>query len=413
MIKIPEGIEIRGKSIRISFSYRENRCRETLKGWEVTPANIKKAAQLRAVIISEITLGTFDYLSRFPTSNKALLFAPPKQIGLHLTVAQMFEKYSMLKQTTLSSQSHYVLLSQIKACIKFLGDDKLITNVTHIDALRFQQNLIKTPTRKRSPRSPETINHLVKLARRVFQLAKVSGYLTTNPFKDVTNLSAVSDGPDPLEPEEYETLIRSTRNEQQRNMFTVALYTGIRTGELCALAWEDINLDQGVINIRRNVTVERKFTDPKNRKSTRTIHLLEPAVKALRAQQALTLFSPLRTIQVELKGSAKTREERVRFVFIPASRSPSISTGITYKTTTYNRLWTRALKRSNIRHRCSYQSRHTYACWLITRGANLSFIAEEMGHTGTGMLERVYGRFMESHANEQVAFLNQQFNINR
>ncbi|WP_228761190.1 tyrosine-type recombinase/integrase [Vibrio gigantis] len=59
-----------------------------------------------------------------------------------------------------------------------------------------------------------------------------------------------------------------------------------------------------------------------------------------------------------------------------------------------------------MQHRCSYQPRHTYACWLITKGANLSFIAEQMGHTSTMMLERVYGKFMESHAHDQIKWLN-------
>jgi integrase len=90
----PEGVEIRGKSIRISFTYREMRCRETLKGWEVTKGNLKKAGHLRASILSEISLGTFDYLSRFPTSKKAQLFATPEQRGKNLTVRELFDDYT-------------------------------------------------------------------------------------------------------------------------------------------------------------------------------------------------------------------------------------------------------------------------------------------------------------------------------
>ncbi|WP_251123897.1 Arm DNA-binding domain-containing protein, partial [Escherichia coli] len=36
MSKLPTGVEIRGKYIRIWFMFRGKRCRETLKGWEVT-----------------------------------------------------------------------------------------------------------------------------------------------------------------------------------------------------------------------------------------------------------------------------------------------------------------------------------------------------------------------------------------
>jgi integrase len=44
---------------------------QILKGWINTPANIKKAGNLQAVIVSEINLGEFDYHQRFPSSSRA------------------------------------------------------------------------------------------------------------------------------------------------------------------------------------------------------------------------------------------------------------------------------------------------------------------------------------------------------
>lgn len=66
MSKLPTGVEIRGKYIRIWFMFRGKRCRETLKGWEITNSNIKKAGNLRALIVHEINSGEFEYLRRFP-----------------------------------------------------------------------------------------------------------------------------------------------------------------------------------------------------------------------------------------------------------------------------------------------------------------------------------------------------------
>ncbi len=65
MSKLPTGVEIRGKYIRIWFMFRGKRCRETLKGWEITNSNIKKAGNLRALIVHEISSGEFEYLRRF------------------------------------------------------------------------------------------------------------------------------------------------------------------------------------------------------------------------------------------------------------------------------------------------------------------------------------------------------------
>ncbi|WP_409072003.1 tyrosine-type recombinase/integrase, partial [Listeria monocytogenes] len=42
--------------------------------------------------------------------------------------------------------------------------------------------------------------------------------------------------------------------------------------------------------------------------------------------------------------------------------------------------WNAAVKRAGIRRRNPYHTRHTFACWLLTAGANPAFIASQMGH---------------------------------
>lgn len=59
------GVEIHNGKIRITFTYRGKRCRDMLKGWVNTPANIKKAGNLRSLIVSEIQMGAFDYSRQF------------------------------------------------------------------------------------------------------------------------------------------------------------------------------------------------------------------------------------------------------------------------------------------------------------------------------------------------------------
>jgi hypothetical protein len=64
------GIEVRGNSIRLAFTYQGRRCRETLK-IPPTPANIKYAERLRQTILHEIEVGRFDYTKHFPNSPRA------------------------------------------------------------------------------------------------------------------------------------------------------------------------------------------------------------------------------------------------------------------------------------------------------------------------------------------------------
>ncbi|EIR8436329.1 site-specific integrase, partial [Escherichia coli] len=56
--------------------------------------------------------------------------------------------------------------------------------------------------------------------------------------------------------------------------------------------------------------------------------------------------------------------------------------------------------------RKAYQSRHTYACWALSAGANPTFIASQMGHSSASMVYNVYGAWMPECSVTQVAMLN-------
>lgn len=68
--------------------------------------------------------------------------------------------------------------------------------------------------------------------------------------------------------------------------------------------------------------------------------------------------------------------------------------------------WASAVKRAGIRRRNPYHTRHTFACWLLSVGANPSFIANQMGHENAQMVYEVYSTWIEEINGDQVAMLN-------
>lgn len=68
--------------------------------------------------------------------------------------------------------------------------------------------------------------------------------------------------------------------------------------------------------------------------------------------------------------------------------------------------WNSAVKRAGIRRRNPYHTRHTFACWLLSAGANPSFIANQMGHETAQMVYEIYATWTEEMNSEQVAMLN-------
>ncbi len=65
------------------------------------------------------------------------------------------------------------------------------------------------------------------------------------------------------------------------------------------------------------------------------------------------------------------------------------------------------MERAGIRHRSPYHSRHTYACWLLSAGANPSFIASQMGHENAQMVYMIYSKWIATMNNDQIGMLNE------
>ncbi|OOE43917.1 site-specific integrase [Salinivibrio kushneri] len=412
----PEGVEVRGTSIRIWFLYRGKRCKETLKGWQATPANIRKAGRLRAVIVSEISDGTFDYLARFPNSKKARELGNVASISKSMTVEELFEKWLNAKAADYSITTLRNKRSVAKTCIQILEPEKLAVNVNYEDGLLLRSQLISGQTlyshrSNKKGRSAGTVNSYMSLCAEVWRFACLSGYIASNPFETIKPVRSDDTEPDPLEYDEFLSLIRHPSiSEQERNLWTVAVYTGLRHGELCALAWEDIDLKRGEIKVTRNLSIGGYFKVPKTKSGERTINLLEPAIDALNRQKALTYLAPEESVSVLLREPGRQREESCRWVFKPTMKSATKAEGGSY----YSKsglavVWNSCMKRTGIRRRTPYQTRHTYACWMLTEDANPSWIARQMGHKDARMVMTTYGKFMPSRSGQQVEKLNKRF----
>lgn len=412
----PEGVEVRGTSIRIWFIYRGKRCKETLKGWKATPANIRKAGRLRAVIVSEISGGTFDYLARFPNSKKARELGNAASLSKSMNVAELFEKWLNTKKVDYSHATLRGKRSAAKICAQMIGPEKLAANVNYEDALILKNQLISGETAyshrpNKKGRAASTVNNYLSLCSEVWRFACLSGYIASNPFETIKPVRSDDTEPDPLEYSEFLYLIdHPSITEQERNLWTVAVYTGLRHGEICALAWEDIDLMAGEIRVSRNLSVSGYFKLPKTKSGERTINLLAPAIDALHRQKALTYHMPEEKVIVSLRDPGNNREDVCRWVFRSTKKSAlKRLEGAYYSKGGLAAVWDNCMKRTGIRRRTPYQTRHTYACWMLTEDANPSWIARQMGHKDARMVMTTYGKFMSSQGGLQVDKLNKRF----
>ncbi|ECH1484660.1 site-specific integrase [Salmonella enterica] len=407
----PTGVENHGGKLRICFQYKGRRVRENL-GVPDTPKNRKVAGELRASVCFLIKTGNFDYAERFPDSPNLKLFGI---VNKEITIEELSRKWLDLKELEISRNTMLRYESIVKTSVSLLGGRVLASSVTQEDLLVFRRELmtgyqVARPNRALTlkGRSVVTVNAYMGIVSSMFQFAACNGYIPKTPFSGISTLKKAKAEPDPLSREEFARLIEACHHQQIKNIWSLAVYTGMRHGELCALAWEDIDIKAGTLVVRRNYTQAKEFTLPKTQAGTdRVIHLIQPAIDVLKNQASLTRLGKQHKVEVKLREFGRTSAHSCTFVFNPQLTTRSGKSGTHYAATSLNRLWESAMRRAGLRYRKAYQSRHTYACWSLAVGANPNFIAAQMGHANAQMVYTVYGAWMTDNNQSQVDILNE------
>lgn len=390
---LPEGVELHGKSLRILFSYRGVRCRETLKGLQVNKANIRFAASKRATILHEIAMGAFDYRAHFPDSPKAIFFCG--SLDTQRTVAQGLDTWLANKEKTTAHATYANYKSKANTHVRPKWGSRPIATLTRteIDTWR---------TVDLHHLSNKTINEIMIVFRGVLRDAELDGVIERNPAEGLDNLKVHRDEPDPFTRAEIARFIACpTAREQEVAMMGFACWSGLRLSELIAVAWEDIDLTRWVVKVQR-ANVMGRYKVPKTAGSVREVELLEPAREFLRQQMAKTLMLPAQPFDVLAADNKTILKQSLRMVFLNSNNGKPHANDLAVR----ERFWDAHLKRAKVRYRGPNHARHTYASQLLTAGVPKEWIANQMGHTSTRMIEERYGKWIREDAPSMAAMVS-------
>jgi integrase len=173
---------------------------------------------------------------------------------------------------------------------------------------------------------------------------------------------------------------RAPRRLQRRPR--LAIYTGMRRGELLGLTWDAIDFDNRVPHVRQSLEVigagkDRavRFKAPKTEKSRRDVALTSGAIEVLRSQHA-------QQSKLRLHLSGPFGDERLVF--------PDPRTGEPWKPDTFSNEFLRAVKASGLPKVSFHGLRHSYASISLRAGTPLKVVSEMLGHTTTAITADLY-----------------------
>ena len=385
-LKKATGVNIHGGKLRIHFKLPGNlRYTKKATGLTVTENNIELAKYRLAAINLDIASNLYDvdpkffWRKHFPTDNR---HATQK-----ITLAEYFEIYETFREDELSLSS-LAKIGTAKRWVKKHGllyyDVKKITH-TEIELLR---------KRGLATLKLVTVREYFITLRLVLDEAVKEGRINFNPFIKVRKMKQEIDPTEeehinPFSQEELKRLLSVVHLRQSRDMIEFLAWSGLRPGEMKALAWEDLDLKKGILHVRYNINRKGQLKPPKTSAGIRKMELMPVALNALKRQREYSYMLPPINETVHLKHK-RTKQVMRRRIFLSRDKKPYMRPELT----TMNHQWADWLRKAKLTHRPAYQLRHTFASQMLMAGAEPIWLAKQMGHSDWGMIRKIYGTWI-------------------
>lgn len=384
--KIDESNRKRDGSVRkindqvyVDFRYLGERVRES-SGLAWNEKTVKDVRRQLDKIILEIQSGTFRFAAVFPKSKKAdhfsererrhfklkkrpdeVIFEPEARDWYRLHKAQDVKGRTMLGYK--SQLDNYLI--PILGSMAFAEFNEVVWRELVLEAREMEL--------RGKPICNNTINKLfVPLKMICHDTAVKYGWgVTYNPFFNWKKLKESKREIGPFKLSEQKKF-REALSEHWKPYFDFAFCCGARPGEQIAIIEEDIDWENKLLHIQRDITMgedgKRCEGGTKNDYSNRMINLTDTMLDALKRQKE---------IHDRLGG---------KYFFCTETG------GVIYYSNLRTDVWKPTLEKAKLKYRSMGQTRHTFATVALAFGENPTWIASVMGHCNAEMILKVYTR---------------------
>lgn len=277
-------------------------------------------------------------------------------------------------EASLSNQSiRGYLQAKNKADNEFNGI--YIKEITPLNVNNYLRALAKNYT------SQKTIEKYKLILNLIFKYAIEKGYLQSNPCSTTRLPKGLTKSKREAASEREEMIVKA--GEYEWLFPLIAIYTGMRKGEILALKWNDIDFENDLIYVTKSIYHDGN-----------TPYVKQPKTEA--GIRAVPLLNTLKEKLLEQKASDKTL-----YLFSDDGKTP-----LTNKR--YETLYNKFKKETGVT--CTaHQLRHSFATIAFENGISPKDVQEILGHKQLSTTMDIYTDFRTSHLKKLTEKLNKSF----
>lgn len=245
------------------------------------------------------------------------------------------------------------------------------------------------------PIAPRTARQVLMLLNRIIRSAVKDRLMLRNILDDIDDRpKAPKKRVTPLTPEQVQEVIAALEGKKIRLPVLIALYSGMRRGEILALKWNDLDLDAATIRVDESVeeTKEhgRRVKTPKTDSGNRDISIGPGLVSELRSYRQWKLERRMRL------GLGRMPDDAL--LFTSPQGEPVSPNGLSEG-------WNLFAKSIGLKGATFHTLRHTHASHLIRQGVDIVTVSRRLGHSSPAFTMATYAHMIpggDAHAAEAI-----------
>ncbi|MET3846940.1 site-specific integrase [Paenibacillus sp. OAE614] len=353
-------------------------------GYDTEGKRIKRSKTIKATGRREAE----RELAKFQVEVEAGEYIAPEKMTFSSFIEEWKHKYANkhLELKTIENYSH-----MLKNHILPVFGGKQLNEIKPLHIVSFLKDLEQEGARKDGKTGGLTstsIRFIHRIMKDVLDRAVEWKIIKDNPVSSVKRPKISTSNIEVYNEDEVTLLIKALNDEpiHWRIMIILALTTGLRRGELLALEWQHINLEDGVIDVRQSLSYvngENVIKMPKTRNSIRKVSVPNGLINDLKEYQNHANL---------IKEQAGDKWEGMNnhfFVFSTWNGKP-------YYHTVPGTWLRRFIKRKKLKPIRFHDLRHTSATLLINQGIHAKTISSRLGHADIRTTMNIYGHALQS-----------------
>jgi integrase len=269
-----------------------------------------------------------------------------------------------------------------------LGDVKL-TKLTPLHLERLYRTLMAEGGQNGRPLSPKTVLRVHRVIRKAIGDAERKGILQRNVARlaDKPSIAQLDTERPAWTPDELRMFLAAAEGDELFALYRLAALTGMRRGELCGLRWEDVDLSEQSVRVRKALAMINgtpSVATPKSRRSRRVIDIDE------RTKQILQEHRERQLEAAEFVGAGWQETGYVFTTVIGTHQHPD----------NVSKRFVALVRSVDVKYLTLHGLRHTHATHLLAMGKNPRMVSERLGHADVAFTLQVYGHVLPGHQRE-------------